>query len=61
MTIPNFIITDKDCPSPESVMQQERTYVEALRNAAAYRIIEDRLEIDNAAGETILVFVREER
>jgi heat shock protein HslJ len=58
LTIPNFIITDKDCPSPEGVMEQERAYVETLRNAAAYRVIEDRLEIENAAGETILVFDR---
>jgi len=60
LTIPSFIITEKDCPSPGGVMEQERTYVEALRNAAAYRVIEDRLEIDNIEGETILVFVRED-
>jgi heat shock protein HslJ len=60
LKIPKFIITDKDCPSPEGVMEQERAYVETLRNAAAYRIIEDRLEVDNIEGETILVFVPEE-
>jgi heat shock protein HslJ len=59
LTIPSFVITDKDCPSPQGVMEQERAYAEALRNAAAYRIINDRLEIENAAGETILVFERD--
>jgi heat shock protein HslJ len=61
LTIPNFIITDKDCPSPEGVMQQEQVYVETLRDAAAYRIINERLEIDNAQGDTILVFTWEDK
>ncbi len=48
--------TDFDCGVSESIMQQEATYFEVLVNAAAYRIIDNRLEIDNAAGETILTF-----
>jgi len=31
-----------------------------LANAAAYRMMDDRLEIDNAMGETILTFTRKE-
>jgi WD40 repeat protein len=61
LSIPNFIITEKDCPSPEGIMQQERIYVEALRDAAAYQISDERLEIDNAQGETILVFTQEDK
>ncbi len=61
LTIPNFIITEKDCSSPEGVMQQEHVYVETLRDAAAYRIINERLEIDTAQGETILVFTQEDK
>lgn len=60
LIIPNFMITDKDCPEPDGVMQQEGAYVEALRNASAYRMIDDRLEIQNASGAPILVFASKE-
>ena len=39
-------------------MEQEAAYIEALRSAASYRVADDRLKIDDAAGETILVFAR---
>jgi hypothetical protein len=40
-------------------MEQEEAYVEALQSAVTYRVIHDRLEIDNAVGKTILVFAVE--
>jgi heat shock protein HslJ len=58
--IPLFIHTDKDCPSPSGVMRQESVYFETLRDADRYRIVDDLLEIDNAKGETMLMFVRED-
>jgi len=39
-------------------MQQEETFKEALGSAVAYHIVDDRLEIENASGETILVFAK---
>jgi heat shock protein HslJ len=51
--------TEMEC-QPEALMEQERVYVETIASAAAYRVIDDRLEIDNAAGETVLVFARKE-
>jgi heat shock protein HslJ len=53
-------VTVQLCPSPEGIMEQEEAYIEALRSVATYRVIVDRLEISSAAGETSLVFVREE-
>jgi heat shock protein HslJ len=53
-------LTAMDCQSP-ALMEQEQVYVEAIVSSAAYRVIDDRLEIDNAAGETVLVFVRKEQ
>lgn len=41
-----------------AIMEQERVYLAALRNATAFRVVDDQLEIDNAAGETTLVFAR---
>ena len=60
LTIPQMAVTLQLCPTPEGVMEQEAAYIEALQNAAAYRVMDDRLEIDNAAGRTILVFARKE-
>jgi heat shock protein HslJ len=41
-------------------MEQEAAYIEALRDAATYQIIDDRLEIATANGETVLVFEPQE-
>lgn len=59
LTIPQIAVTVQLCSEPEGIMEQEAAYIEALRSAAAYRVMDDRLEIDNAAGETTLVFARE--
>ena len=61
LTLPYPIaVTVQDCPAPEGIMEQEAAYIETLRSAASYRVMDDRLEIDNVAGETILVFARKE-
>jgi heat shock protein HslJ len=44
------------CTEPEGVMEQEAAYVSALQSAATYRMVGDRLQIENAAGEPVLVF-----
>ncbi len=59
LTIPMIAVTVQLCSEPKGIMEQEAAYIEALRSAAAYRVVDDRLEIDNAAGETTLVFARE--
>jgi heat shock protein HslJ len=59
LSIPAFAITVMDCPSPEGVMQQEKAYVDAFIDAAAYRLTGEGLEIMNAAGETVLVYVQQ--
>jgi heat shock protein HslJ len=61
LTIPHPIaVTVQLCSTPEGVMEQEAAYIAALRSAASYRVVDDRLEIDNAAAETTLVFARKE-
>jgi heat shock protein HslJ len=60
LKVDEFAITAMACSTPQGVMEQEQVYVEALREASAYRLRGDRLEIQNAAGETILVYVRQE-
>jgi heat shock protein HslJ len=58
LKIPQLAVTLQLCVEPKGIMEQEAAYIEALRNAAVYRVMDDRLEITNAAGETTLVFAR---
>jgi len=58
LSISQIAITAMACLEPEDVMAQETAYVEALRDATAYRILGDHLEIEDAAGNTTLVFNR---
>jgi heat shock protein HslJ len=44
------------CLDPEGIMEQEDAYLAALQSAAAYRLVDERLQIENAAGEAVLVF-----
>ncbi|MBN1579531.1 MAG: META domain-containing protein [Anaerolineae bacterium] len=58
LTMAEIAITEMYCMEPAGAMAQETAYVKALMSAAAYRMVGDRLEIDNGAGETILIFDR---
>ncbi|MFP3897289.1 MAG: META domain-containing protein [Anaerolineales bacterium] len=58
LEINQLAVTVQDCSKPEGIMEQEAAYIEALRNAATYRVMDGRLEIDDAAGETTLIFRR---
>ena len=60
LAIPVIEVTLQLCEGPEGVMGQEKSYIEAFANAAIYRVKENRLEIDDAAGETTLVFAVKE-
>jgi heat shock protein HslJ len=50
-------VTVQLCSTPEGVMEQESAYIDALLSAVAHEMSGDRLEISNAAGETMLVYV----
>jgi len=56
LAIPQLAVTVQLCSEPEGVMEQEATYIEALHDAAAYRVAGDRLEIMHAGGSARLVF-----
>jgi heat shock protein HslJ len=58
LTITQTAITVVDCPEPPGVLEQEQDYMDALQAAAAYRMTESRLEILDASGITVLVFLR---
>jgi len=49
-------VTLQRCAKPEGIMEQEAAYIEALKDANHYHITDDLLEINNEAGDTILIF-----
>jgi heat shock protein HslJ len=54
LTITEIAVTGQLCQVPDSIMEQEDSYIQALGNAAAYRIADGRLEIVTAGGETLI-------
>lgn len=46
------------CLEPEGVMEQEDAYLAALQATAAYRVIGDRLEIEDGTGLVVLIYTR---
>jgi heat shock protein HslJ len=60
LTIPQLAVTVMFCSEPEGIMEQEEAYIRALHDAATYQVIEGRLEIADANGETTLVFAPKE-
>ena len=56
LTISGMAQTLMACLEPAGVMEQESAFLQALSQAASYSIAGERLEIWNAAGETILTF-----
>ena len=51
--------TEEYCDEPAGTMEQESAYLDALRNAAGYRLQGDRLELLDADGEVTLTFERD--
>lgn len=60
LTLRSVSVTQALCPQPEGVMAQEQAYIEALRSAASYRMLDGRLDLLDVAGNTILSFQRRE-
>lgn len=58
LKIPKLVSTALACLAPEGVMDQEKAYLQALRSVVAFRLVENQLELQDAAGETVLVFTR---
>jgi heat shock protein HslJ len=52
------VVTQLLCVEPEGAMEQE--YLNTLKEVASFQTIADRLEMQNQAGQTILVFKKME-
>jgi heat shock protein HslJ len=53
-----FAVTVQLCAEPEGIMEQEAEYIETLMKVAHYRIVENRLEMENETGDSNLIFTR---
>jgi heat shock protein HslJ len=53
-----FAVTVQLCTEPEGIMEQEAEFIKTLADATQFLVIDARLEIKNAAGETTLIFHR---
>ena len=51
-----FAVTVQLCTEPGGIMEQETTYIEALMSAIHYKIVDNRLVLENETGETYLIF-----
>jgi heat shock protein HslJ len=49
--------TLRGCQTPAGVGQQEQTYYETLQRVAAYRVVDNRMEMMNASNEVVLVLI----
>jgi heat shock protein HslJ len=58
ISVSEIAMTEMACLEPQGVMDQEQAYLAALAAAARYRLSDDRLEMDDAAGNTRLIFAR---
>ncbi|MBA7678912.1 hypothetical protein ES703_87192 [subsurface metagenome] len=56
LRIPGVGRTEEGCISPEGVLEQEAEYWDAITDAAFYSIADNKLEIDNAMNQKLLVF-----
>jgi heat shock protein HslJ len=60
LSIPEIAVQLQLCDKPEGVIEQESAYLEALQSATAYQVTGDRLKIEDALGQTILIFTIKE-
>jgi heat shock protein HslJ len=56
LTLSQLVMTEMACMDPQGVMDQETAFLQAFGQAASYSIKDGNLEIQNASGDTILVF-----
>jgi heat shock protein HslJ len=59
LTVGEIVQTLMLCTEPEGVMELEEEYINTLRMANAYQVVNDRLEIMDQAGNTILEYERQ--
>ena len=51
-------LTEVFCTTPDGIMIQEIEYLAALQNVVSYKLLDDRLQMFNDEGQTILIFTR---
>ena len=52
----NAGITKKFCTTPDGIMAQETEYLGALQSVTTYRIVDDRLQMFDIKGQTVVIY-----
>jgi heat shock protein HslJ len=53
ITVGVLAITEMGCMEPEGVLEQETMFIEYLRDAQSYRLVDGQLQIISSDGETL--------
>jgi heat shock protein HslJ len=56
MTISQVGATEQYCVDPDGAMEQEKAFLAALTSVTGYRMMANRLELLDAAGDVVLTF-----
>ena len=59
LEVSQLAVTVQLCTEPDGIMQQEQAYIDTLQQVRAYRSADDRLELYDEAGDSILGFERQ--
>ena len=51
-------MTEVFCTTPDGIMIQETEYLAVLQKVVSYKLLDDRLQMFNDEGQTILIFTR---
>lgn len=60
ISLPPIVSTLRSCMTPPGALEQGDRYLDALKQDASARVVDDRLHVLDGSGEIVLVFVREQ-
>ncbi len=56
----NIGATEMFCAQPQGIMEQETAYLQALRGVTTFQLADDRLQLRDDAGHTLLTFAQDD-
>jgi heat shock protein HslJ len=58
--VEDIFVTERYCLEPEGLMQQEQAYFNALGSVNQFIVSNNRLQLKDQAGATVLIFIKQE-
>jgi len=60
LQVGDLFVTERYCIEPEGTMQQEQAYLDRLRSVVQFTKSDNRLQLKDQAGATVLIFIKQE-